>query len=268
MVTERRWLNLCELWITWLQSGGARPLTIRNRAHYFGVLASQYRTRTPESLDGDDLAAVVGRDGWMPETRKSARATVRSFYGWMQATGRVPRDPSATLPPVRVPRAIPRPVPVATFTTAVAGADARTRLILQLARFAGMRREEIARVHTRDIGDDGWLTIHAKGGHTRRVPLHPVLLQQLRAAPPGWLFPSRYGRHLTAGHVGKLASDALPDGWTLHTCRHRAGTDWYAVERDIRAVQELLGHASVATTQRYVQIPDDSLLKAVMGIPA
>lgn len=89
---------------------------------------------------------------------------------------------------------------------------------------------------------------------------------QLAAAPPGWLFPNGLGGHLTPGHVGRLASAALPDGWTLHTCRHRAGTDWYSVARDIRAVQELLGHASVATTQLYTQIQDDALITAVMGI--
>jgi len=55
-------------------------------------------------------------------------------------------------------------------------------------------------------------------------------------------------------------------GGPLHTCRHRAGTDMYAVARDIRAVQEILGHASVRTTQLYVQVDDDALLAAVMGI--
>jgi integrase len=267
LVPEQRWLDLIEGWLRWLQAGDAKPGTLRTRAHYLAQLAGQHRLRVPEGLDVDDLAAFVARDGWKPETRKSARSSVCSFYGWLQLTGRIPRDPSLGLPKVRVPRAQPRPVPVTTFADAVRRSNQRTQLILQLGRFAGLRREEVASVHTRDV-EGSWLRVHGKGGHERRVPLHPVLLEQLRRAPSGWLFPSPYGGHLTPGHVGVLASRALPPGWTLHTCRHRAGTDMYAVRRDIRAVQEILGHASVRTTQLYVQVEDDALIAAVMGIVA
>lgn len=267
LITERRWLDLIEGWLTYLQAGDCSPGTLRTRAHYLAQLSGQHRTRLPEGLELDDLVAFVARDGWKPETRKSARASVCSFYAWMHATGRIPRDPCARLPKVRVPRAQPRPVPVQTFADAVRDADERTRLILQLGRFAGLRRAEVAAVHTRDV-EGGWLRVEGKGGHVRRVPLHPVLLEQLQRAPAGWLFPSLFGLPLTADHVGRLASRALPPGWTLHTCRHRAGTDMYAVRRDIRAVQEILGHASVRTTQLYTQVEDDALLAAVMGISA
>lgn len=268
LVTERRWIDLIELWLTWLVAADCKPGTLKVRAHYLGHLAAHYRARLPEGIDLDDLAAFVGQDRWKPETKKSARASAVSFFGWMHLTGRIPRDPSAGLPPVRVPRAQPRPVPIATFADAVRRADDRTRLILQLARFGGLRRAEVAQAHTRDIEPGGrWLIAHGKGGKDRRVPLHPVLVAQLAAARPGWLFPGPWG-HLSPDHVGRLASRALPPGWTLHTCRHRAGTDMYAVRRDIRAVQEILGHASVRTTQLYVQVDDDDLVAAVLGIPA
>lgn len=266
LITQRRWLDLCERWGSWLLAGGRSPQTVRLRMHYVGVLAGANHARLPEALTGDDLAAMLARDDWSPETRKSARASICSFYGWMHSTGRVPRDPSAGLQRVRVPRSAPRPVPVGAFAAAVRDADERTRLILQLARFAGLRRAEIARVHSRDVDTDGWLRVAGKGGHARRVPLHPVIAEQLARAPCGWLFPSPEGGHLTPGHVGVLGARALPDGWTLHTLRHRAGTDWYAIGRDIRAVQELLGHASVRTTQIYVQVPDQALVTAVMGV--
>lgn len=268
LVTEQTWLKLIEGWLTWLAAGDRKPGTLKQRTHYIGMLAGMYRTRLPESLDADDLAAYVGQARWKAEARKSARATCRSFYGWLYLTRRIPWDPSAALPSIRVPRAVPRPVPLSAFADAVAQADARTRLILQLGRFEGMRRGEISRVHTvRDL-DGRWLTVHGKGGHTRGLPLHPVVAGQLHSAPRGWLFPSPYGGHLTPDHVGTLASGALPPGWTLHTCRHRAGTDWYSVSHDIRAVQELLGHAKVSTTQLYVQIGQESLWDAVMGVSA
>jgi site-specific recombinase XerC len=267
LITEQRWLDLSERWLTWI-STNCTPLTLRNRAHYIGVVAARYRHRPPESLDTEDLAAVLACDRWSPEARKSCRSTMRGFYGWMTLTGRIPRDPAAALPAIRIPRAVPRPVPVSVFVDAVTRADVRTRLILQLGRFGGLRRAEVAQVWpARDVAGR-WLTVHGKGGHERRVPLHPVAAGQLDAAPGGWLFPSPVGGHLTPDHVGVLASRALPPGWTLHTCRHRAGTDWYSVSRDIRAVQELLGHATVSTTQRYVQVEDDALWAAVMAVPA
>jgi integrase len=266
LITERCWLELIEAWVRWLRAGDAKPGTIKTRLHYIGRLAAEYRLKRPGDLTTDELTVSI-LDHWMPETKKSARASICSFYGWLALTGRIPRDPSLGLPKVRVPRAEPRPVPVPAFVAAVRDADARTRLILQLGRFGGMRRGEISRVHPRrDLDEHGWLTIRGKGDHVRRIPLHPVLLRQLGGAPAGWLFPSVAGGHLTPGHIGRLASQALPPGWTLHSCRHRAGTDMYSVERDIRAVQEILGHASVRTTQLYVQVADDALISAVMGI--
>jgi site-specific recombinase XerD len=77
------------------------------------------------------------------------------------------------------------------------------------------------------------------------------------------VFPGQVNGHLTSGYVSKLVSDALPPGWTAHTLRHRFASVAYSADRDIRAVQELLGHASVATTQIYTAIPKDALRRAV-----
>jgi len=69
--------------------------------------------------------------------------------------------------------------------------------------------------------------------------------------------------------VGRIMSDALGgprSGWTAHTLRHRFATRAYAGDRDILSVQQLLGHSSVATTQRYTAPPDDALRKAVMSV--
>jgi site-specific recombinase XerD len=61
-------------------------------------------------------------------------------------------------------------------------------------------------------------------------------------------------------------SALLGPGWTAHSLRHRFATRAYAGERDLLTVQQLLGHSSVATTQRYTQIPDDALRRAVMAV--
>ncbi len=182
-------------------------------------------------------------------------------------------------------RALPRPAPDDAVRAALAAADDRVRLALYLAVFAGLRRAEIAAVHTRDIEDQA-LHVHGKGGHERLVPLHPELRAALRAElrrrregvpgtgwgrgpvkPGGWLFPSDVAdEHLTAHHLGKLIAAALPDGWTTHTLRHRFATKAYRTGRDLRAVQELLGHAKPETTAIYAAVPDGALEAAVAGV--
>lgn len=149
------------------------------------------------------------------------------------------------------------------------------------ARSVGLRRAEIARLRFADISETEIYVI-GKGGHHRRVPLHPHLRTEVRAAasrrarhlethaPPAedWLLPNPAGdAHLTEHHLGALVSRLLPPGWTLHTLRHRFATAAYAATRDLRAVQDLLGHARPETTARYAAVPDGALLAAVHGIP-
>lgn len=74
---------------------------------------------------------------------------------------------------------------------------------------------------------------------------------------PGW--------HVTADYVYRHIT-ALTGGYSPHTLRHRFGTQVYRVSHDIRATQELLGHSSVATTQRYVATDEDAMRAAVFGV--
>jgi integrase len=144
----------------------------------------------------------------------------------------------------------------------VTDADRRLAFMAALAAYAGLRRGEIARVHRRDLVGDV-LTVHGKGGKTRTVPiLDPGLLARLEAVD-GWAVPNRQGGHLTADHVGRLLSRAMPEGWSGHKLRTRCGTTAYAGCRDLLAVMELLGHSRPETTLRYVLLPDDAVRAAV-----
>lgn len=78
-----------------------------------------------------------------------------------------------------------------------------------------------------------------------------------------WLFPSPQGGHLTAHHLGKVVSRWLPEGYTTHTLRHRAGTVAYARTHDLRAVQELLGHAKPETTAIYTEVAGSAIRAAM-----
>lgn len=159
------------------------------------------------------------------------------------------------------------------YRQALADADDRARLMIQLAAQCGLRRGEIARCRREDVVPDLWghsLRVDGKGGHVRSVPLPEELAQIILEHPPSWLFPSPAagGGPLTPHHVGKIVSRLLPDGWTCHTLRHRCATVAYASTRDLRAVQELLGHAKPETTARYTQVPVDAVRQAVAAAAA
>lgn len=252
----------------WLVAGGASPTTVRLRRYYVRRLSERVQSG-PWSVSTAHLVEFLAVPEWSAETRKSARSSVRTFYRWAVESGRIASDPAYTLPPVRVPQGQPRPTPRTVVDAALAHADTRDRLMILLAVLAGLRRSEIARVRTADVLPDllGYsLRVTGKGGKVRTVPLHPALASALTALPRGFAFPGKDHGHLSPGWVGKRLARALGSGWSGHTLRHRFATEAYAVERDLFAVQRLLGHSKPETTARYTAIPDTSLRAAVTGM--
>lgn len=242
------------------RAGGRSPGTIRLHRYYLSRLAAV--APGPWSVSTRDLLTMLAVDHWAPETRKSARSVLRAFYRWAHLSGAVAVDPTLALPSVRVPHAVPRPAPENVVQEALARCDPRAQVMIRLGAYCGLRAAEIARVSGRDlVGDE--LMVLGKGGKLRAVPvLDETLLSVLRETP-GYLFPSQRGGHVTPGHVTKLLSAALPDGWTAHTLRHRMATRAYAGTRDLLAVGAVLGHSRPETTQRYVRLPDDAIRAAV-----
>ena len=121
-----------------------------------------------------------------------------------------------------------------------------------------MRRGEVAQVHpAHDLVHDaaGWsLIVHGKGLRERVLPLSSELATLLHGAGDGYLFPSPSGGHLSAHWLGGLVSRALGDGTTMHQLRHLCATELHEATHDVRLVQVTLGHASLATTQRYLSV--------------
>lgn len=270
--TYMAWETHISAWSRHLRAAGRPRSTVRLRIYHVRALARACRGTSPLTITAGDLEGWLGRDGWKPATRRSCRSSLVVFFRWLHGSGRRSDDPALMLPPVSQPRGKPRPAPREVILRALTRADDRTRLILMLAAHEGLRRGEIAAVHTRDlvtdvVGED-CLRVTGKGGHTRLVPLAPGVAAELRRREPGYVFPGRINGHLSAEHVGVLARRVLPQGWTLHTLRHHFASAAYSVERDLRAVQELLGHASVATTQIYTAIPDGAKRRAVLGVVA
>lgn len=272
------WDSAIAGYAAWLSAGARSTQTIRLRRYWLGRVAAVHVD--PWSVDPLELVQwVAGRD-FSAETLRSIRASLNGFYRWAIDAGWTTVNPARMLPSIRVRRTIPKPTPDEVFDAAIARASARDRLILRLAAHAGMRREEIARARWEDLDDEDWILIRGKGGRERRVPLPADLIDELelerrrRAAGTvgaGWryavdpdspyIFPGLRGGHVCVETIGRILKTLLVTH-SGHTLRHRYATKILRGSRDIRATQELLGHESILTTQRYTAVDDDDLVSA------
>ena len=270
------WIEPIDDYLRSLAAAGLRPETIKLRRSSVTTMARGLRC-PPQAVTGELLVNWFGQQRqWAAETRRSYRSAARGFFTWAYRTGRVPDYLGDELPKVTQPKASPHPAPDNAWRAALMSADPRLTLMLRLAGEAGLRRAEVARVRTQDLleGLDGaQLLVHGKGGKPRVVPISDSLADAIRAGAAGhspgmpekgWLFPRwPEGGHLTPMYVGWMVAGVLPDGWTMHSLRHRFASRAYRGTRNLRAVQVLLGHASIATTERYTAVNDDEIRAAM-----
>ncbi|QQU76443.1 tyrosine-type recombinase/integrase [Corynebacterium striatum] len=246
--------DLLDSFRTELQAAGRAPGTISLRVSHVRRMIETVGKPVDE-VERGDLVEWLAAGQWAGDARASARASLRVFFKWCELNGYA-ANVAAELPTVRRPRSVPKPIPDALIVESMQRSyiDPRARLAIEIMATCGLRRDECCRVHSRDVEPvgRGWqLRVVGKGGHVRVVPCPPLLAQRIRAAN-GYLFVGDVDGHISAGWLGKLVSRVLPVGFTPHKLRHRFGTVVNDETRDIRAVQELLGHASLATTQVYV----------------
>lgn len=267
----KAWQDALDAWEGWQKAGAAPESTVGQRLYQLRRFASDHPALTPWQVTLDHLVLwLAGHPQWKPNTRRAYRGALRAFFAWSVAVGHLEHSPAAALPRVKATRGLPRPCPEDILRGAVAKADDRARLMLLLAAYGGLRRAEIAALRSQDVRreEDGWcLRVHGKGDVYRDVPVTGHLAAALLDHPQGWLFPSptRHGDHLTPAHVGVLASRLLPDGWALHTLRHRFATRVRRGGADIYVIAELLGHRNIETTRIYTRLGGDELRRAVDG---
>lgn len=265
---SHHWLTAIAGFVEFMRAAGLPNTTISSRKQHIEHLARRVIAE-PWRLTFEQLLEYVGRQQWAPETRRGRRSTFCSFWAYGLEAGLTDTDITAQLPKVKPGKPAPRPVPEPVYREALGMADERLALILRLAHDLGLRRGEIAQIHSRDIFDDltGWsLRVRGKGAKLRIVPLTARLALELRSLPVGWAFPGDLDGHLSPRWVGRMATALLPTPHTLHGLRHSFASRAYQHDRDLLAVQELLGHASPATTRVYVVVPKDALRRTVEAI--
>jgi integrase/recombinase XerC len=232
--------------------------------------------------------AHLGTRGYARATVSRKAAAIRSFYRYLAHRGIVESNPASQLSAPKVPTLLPavlKPGEAVALVEAPVGDDpylVRDRAILELLYAAGLRVSELCGLDVDDVDLDGQrVRVMGKGGREREVPVGDVAAAAL-AEYLGWaraaiapqaageaspLFYNRRRRRIGSRDVRSVLENyvkrALPGRRASpHTLRHSFATHLMEGGADIRAVQELLGHASLATTQRYTHVSRGRLFGA------
>jgi len=227
--------------------------------------------------------------GRAPSSTARALVAVRTFHRFCANEGRSPSDPGADVAAPRVPAGLPKPLAedeVSALLASVLGTrpvDRRDRALLEVLYGTGARISEVVGLSLTDLDlDGGLLRVFGKGAKERIVPLgrlaSAALGEWLAPAGRGALVPARWARRGDAEAVflnargGRLSRQGawaivrrhgsevgLADRLTPHVLRHSCATHMLDHGADIRVVQELLGHASISTTQVYTKVSAERL---------
>jgi len=252
-------------------------------AHFLGFLA-EHKGRTPDEkmlakLAPADMRAFITKrrnEGLGGRGVQRALAAVRSFFRYLAREGILENAAARAVKTPRIPRSLPRPLSENDAARTLAEAEthdvewlaARDVALLTLLYGAGLRISEALGLKRGDVPLGASLSVVGKGRKERVVPLLPAvreavehyveLVPFLRSRDAA-LFLSRRGKPMSAreaqGLMQRLRSRlGLSERATPHALRHSFATHLLANGGELRAVQELLGHASLATTQTYTAI--------------
>ena len=267
--------------------GYARDLTtfLHFISHHLGGIAG---LQDLSGLKTADFRAWLARRAAQELAKTStarALSAVRSFFRWLDRQDLASNPAIATIRTPKLDRAVPKPLSPADAdrTLALAGSWSaedwtarRDEAVLTLLYGCGLRISEALTLNRGDwAAEDGLIRVLGKGGKERLVPVLPVVTAAMAdylakcpfgGAPGDPLFFGLRGGRLNARTVQKLVQQlrhalGLPDSATPHALRHSFATHLLAGGGDLRAIQELLGHASLTTTQRYADVDAEALLK-------
>ena len=213
-------------------------------------------------------------------------AALRAFYRTLREHGQVPQNPADLMPAPKRPAKLPRVLKADEMSDLLdripAGTplELRDRALFELAYASGLRAEELVQLDVGSVGfEDEEVRIEGKGGKTRIVPTGESALQAVaRYAERGRpalargdgdpaLFLSKSGRRLSTSDIRRrlrvwARHAAVQGGVSPHALRHSFATHLLDGGADLRAIQELLGHATISTTQIYTRVESARLKSA------
>jgi integrase/recombinase XerC/integrase/recombinase XerD len=284
---EDRWAAALGRFDGWLRGRGMAEKTRRAYGVDLDQLAQFAGERGPAELRPTDLrrfAAFLSESGMSKTSVARKLAAVRTFYKHLIEIGEVGASPADLVASPKRDQYLPQVLKPAEVAAVLDGIPAtsplelRDRAMFELAYAAGLRAEEIVNLDVTDADPDAeQIRVLGKGSKTRIVPAgepawravarylergRPALQQD----PEPALFISKTGKRLSTSDVrrrlnGWVRRAAVQGGVTPHTLRHSFATHLLEGGADLRAIQELLGHATISTTQTYTRVESGRLKK-------
>lgn len=272
---------------------GYSPNTIEAYKHDLEWLARFYDEEglDPLAVKLDDLehfAAMLHDHGIGPKSQARILSGVRSFYHYLVLDGYLDIDPTELLESPHLPQHLPEYLSTEEVDALEASIDLttneghRNRAIIEVFFSCGLRVSELTNLKLSDLFlQEGFIRVNGKGNKQRLVPISPKAIHELELwfddrrqmdIKPGeedYVFLNRRGHHLTRTMIlimVKRQAEAAGITKTIspHTLRHSFATALLKGGADLRVIQELLGHASVGTTEIYTHMDDESLRQEIL----
>lgn len=253
-------------------------------------LAGTYKDKSPEELSGEDLSAFIAQQAAAISKRSQSRliSALKSFFGFMEIEGRIQVNPADTIDPPKISRHIPVVLSVEEIDRIMNSVDLsepegqRNRAILEVLYSCGLRVSELISLRISDLFfDESFIRVTGKGDKQRLVPIGEpakravqLYLSQTRRAyvskkAEDILFLNRRGGKLSRQMIFlMIKSQCEKAGITKeispHTFRHSFATHLVENGADLRAVQQMLGHESILTTEIYTHIDSSKWQESIL----
>ena len=261
------------MWVLTMRARGLAPRTVTERERTLRVAAR--RAGEPPLTFTTEGAAVFLASIDTQATRRVYYVTIKNWTTWLVQTGRRRDDPLLMLPAPKVPRYEPHPVTTHQLEVLLRSRmHRRTRAMILLAAYEGLRVHEVAKVRGDDVDLDArTLRVVGKGGVTATLPLHQLVVDVAAGFPErGWWFPAytAAGAHISGRSITATISAAMRRSGirsSAHSLRHWYGTELVRSGADLRTTQTLLRHSSLATTAVYTAVADETRAIAVAALP-
>ncbi|HHU50832.1 MAG TPA: site-specific tyrosine recombinase XerD [Firmicutes bacterium] len=267
---------------------GLAPNTLesygRDLNQYLTYLKEKKGLKNAEELSTTTQATVAGyllnlqAKGRATSTISRSLAAIKSFYHFLAREMIIPKDPTANLEAPKQEKRLPKVLSVESVLKLLEQPDLKTpagirdRAMLEVLYATGLRVSELVSLRLTDLNlEEGYIRCLGKGSKERIIPLGSVAVKYLQfylnharkflAATPGeeTLFLNHHGRGLTRQGFWKIIKKyaeklGIADRITPHTLRHSFATHLLENGADLRAVQEMLGHVDISTTQIYTHL--------------
>jgi site-specific recombinase XerD len=287
--TTTPWGDAATAFLDYLTSyRGYSPHTVkayaRDLREFRAFLAERHPTaETPDQVQRQMVVqCALSLRGAAPLTVRRKLAGISSFFGFLEVTGQIGRNPARGVPLPKVAQSLPDYLTEEQARRLLEAAHTPWhRAVVTLLLFAGLRRSEVAAINLGDLDlDEAQLVVRGKGAKQRTVALAPPVVQAVRdylgrrpATDSDHLFVSRVGGQPIAGRaVNRMLARVLQEARlddeavTPHTLRRTFATHLIRQGVDVRTIQELLGHADLGTTARYLRSDAQTKQAAVAAL--